>query len=42
MEHDEILDMEGVPDSLESIFEDNHADITGRWESVTDHDSHAA
>ncbi len=43
MEHDEMLDMDWVPESLESIFEDNHADITGGWESATDHqDSHAA
>lgn len=34
MEHEEKLDLEWMPQGLETIFEDAHADTHGQWESV--------
>lgn len=34
MENVEMLDLEWMPNDLDAIFEDAHADTHGRWESV--------
>lgn len=34
MEQQEILDLEWLPEQLEGIFEDSHADHHSRWESL--------
>ena len=33
MEYEEQLDLEWVPEAVDGIFEDAHADYPGQWES---------
>ena len=44
MEQEEQLDLEWAPTTLDGIFEDAHADHSGRWESLDTEprSSHAA
>ncbi|WP_255461741.1 hypothetical protein [Alcanivorax sp. DP30] len=44
MENQEVLDLEWMPNHLDSLFEDAHADTAGQWEYVSNQlqDSKAA